>query len=76
MKSAKEIGQDLITLRGAASREDVASAVGVSVSALQMYENGERRPRDETKCALAEYFHTTVGALFFNEKVHETCIFG
>ncbi|MBR2080042.1 MAG: helix-turn-helix transcriptional regulator [Oscillospiraceae bacterium] len=71
MKSAKEIGKDLVALRGDSSREYVANAVGVSVSALQMYENGERRPRDETKCALAKLFHTTVGALFFGEKVHE-----
>ena len=73
MKSAKEIGQDLILLRGATSREDVAVAIGVSVLALQMYENGERRPRDETKVALAAYYHTTVGSLFFNENVHDSC---
>ena len=73
MKSAKEIGEDLIALRGNKSREEVASTVGISVSALQMYENGERRPRDEIKCALATYFRTTVGSLFFGDKVHETC---
>lgn len=72
MKSAKEIGNELAELRGATPRESVAKAIGVSVSALQMYENGERIPRDETKCALAAFFHTTVGALFFNEKVHKS----
>ena len=67
MKTAKEIGQSLMALRGNTPRDVVAGAVGVSVSALQMYENGERVPRDETKCALATFFHTTVGSLFFNE---------
>lgn len=72
MKSAKEIGRDLLALRGDTPREDVAKAVGVSYSAMQMYECGERVPRDETKVALANYYHTTVGALFFAEVVHES----
>lgn len=67
MKTAKEIGRDLAMLRGNTPRATVADAVGVSNSAMQMYENGERVPRDETKVALAAFFHTTVGALFFNE---------
>lgn len=67
MKSAKEIGQSLAELRGAMPRAVVAEAVGVSNSALQMYENGERVPRDETKVALAAFFHTSVGTLFFGE---------
>ena len=73
MKTAKEIGNDLAGLRGDTPRSVVADAVGVSVSAMQMYENGERVPRDETKVALAEYFKTSVGALFFGEKVHDAC---
>ncbi len=70
MKTAKQIGADLASLRGNTPRSVVAQAVGVSVSAMQMYENGERVPRDETKEALAGYFGTTVGQLFFDEKVH------
>ncbi len=71
MKTAKQIGRDLTMLRGKTPRAVVAEAVGVSNSALQMYENGERVPRDETKEALAAYFNTTVGFLFFNEKAHD-----
>ena len=67
MKTPKEIGKDLSELRGNTPRADVAEAVGVSYTAMQMYENGERVPRDETKVALAAFFHTTVGALFFGE---------
>ena len=72
MKSAKEIGVDLARLRGKTPRAVVAMAIGISNSALQMYENGERVPRDEIKVALADYFQTTVGDLFFNEKIHES----
>ena len=67
MKTPKEIGKDLSELRGNTPRADVAEAVGVSYTAMQMYENGERVPRDETKVALAAFFHTTVGSLFFGE---------
>ncbi len=73
MRTAKEIGQRLTALRGDTPRATVAEAVGVSVSAMQMYECGDRIPRDETKVALAKYFNTSVGALFFDEKVHDTC---
>ena len=67
MKTPKEIGKALTELRGCTPRAVVAEAVGVSNSAMQMYENGERVPRDETKVALAAYFHTSVGTLFFGE---------
>lgn len=59
------IAQRLIQARGNRRREDVANAVGISVSAIAMYENGERVPRDEIKIRLADYYKTTVQALFF-----------
>ena len=59
------IAERLIKARGKKRREDVAAAVGVSVSAIAMYENGERVPRDETKIKLADYYQTTVQKLFF-----------
>jgi len=34
-----------------------------------MYENDVRTPNDEIKVKMAQLFHTTVGALFFNEDV-------
>lgn len=72
MKSAKQIGRDLTMLRGQTPRAVVAKAVGISNSAIQMYENGERIPRDETKVALAAYYNTTVGWLFYDEERHST----
>ena len=59
------IGNRLVNLRGEKSRAEVAEAVGVSISALQMYENGERIPRDEIKIRLAEYYNQTVGSIFY-----------
>ena len=59
------VAERLIKARGNKRREDVATAVGVSVSAIAMYENGERVPRDETKIKLADYYKTTVQELFF-----------
>ena len=60
-------GQRLSAIRGDRTREMVAAAVGISVSALQMYENGKRMPKDEIKKRLAGYYETTVGWLFFDE---------
>ncbi|MBR3008354.1 MAG: helix-turn-helix transcriptional regulator [Stomatobaculum sp.] len=71
--SNAQIGARLRSLRGDTPRAVVADAVGISVSALQMYENGARVPRDQKKMALAEYYHTTVEAIFFNPEPHETC---
>ena len=41
------ISERLVKLRGTKSQEEVARATGISPSALSMYENGERVPRDE-----------------------------
>lgn len=60
------VAERLIKARGEKKREDVAKAIGVSISAIAMYENGERVPRDETKVKLADYYNTTVQALFFD----------
>ena len=70
MKTAVEIGAELKALRGNKPREEVALAVGVTVSSIAMYEAGARVPRDDTKMALARYFGRSVGDLFFGEAVH------
>ncbi len=59
------VAERLIKARGNKKREEVAAAIGVSLSAITMYENGERVPRDETKIKLAEYYNKTVQELFF-----------
>lgn len=62
---SEKIAARLVALRGNKSRESVARAIGVSVSALAMYETGARIPRDETKKRIAEYYERSVGEIFF-----------
>lgn len=61
----EKIAKRLLSLRGRKTREEVAKAVGVSVSAMSMYETGERIPRDEIKVRLAEYYGASVEAIFY-----------
>lgn len=70
MLNAKEIGRRLVKLRGNTSRDVVAKAVGISVSAISMYENGERIPRDEIKIKLANFYKKSVQEIFFDQKCH------
>lgn len=53
--------------RGEMSCKDVANKLGISQSALSMYESGKRVPRDELKVRMAKLYNTTVGHLFFGE---------
>ena len=63
---AEAISKRLIQLRGEKTQEEVAKAVGISKSALSMYENGSRIPRDEIKIRIAKYYHKSVQAIFVN----------
>lgn len=63
--NAKLIGQKLVELRADKSQEEVARDLGVSVSAIGMYERGERIPRDEIKIKIANYFNQNVQSIFF-----------
>lgn len=67
MTDPVKIGQRLSNLRGNRTLKEVANAVGISVSALAMYETGKRVPRDEIKVMLARYFNTSVEAPFFTD---------
>ena len=52
-------------LRGSIPRETVSKAVGISVSSLAMYENGDRVPRDRVKVELAKFYGKSVLYIFF-----------
>lgn len=54
-----------LRLRKNESQQEVADAVGISVSAYSMYENGERVPRDRTKVKLANHFGRSVTFIFY-----------
>ena len=65
------IGKKLAELRGDKTQEEVAKAIGISTSALSMYERGERIPRDSIKIEIAKYYKKSVQSIFFNLKWHE-----
>lgn len=65
------IAERLVLARGNESRQSVCDAVGISLSALQMYENGKRIPRDPVKIRLAQHYQTSVQDLFFAQECHE-----
>ncbi|MEB8665437.1 helix-turn-helix transcriptional regulator [Bacillus cereus] len=69
----ERVAENLINLRNGRSREEVARAVGISVSTLQMYENGQRIPRDNIKIKLANFYGVTVQTIFFDSGQHEVC---
>lgn len=58
------IGNRLRALRGEKTIKEVADDVSVSVSALTMYELGNRIPRDEIKIRLANYYNQSVESIF------------
>ena len=66
--------RNLVFLREAKniSRAELACAIGVSTSAVAMYERGERLPRDEIKVKIAEFYGESVGAIFFGNQLHKT----
>ncbi len=51
-------------LRGNRDIKTVATAVGISVTALTAYEDGKRTPRDEVKIALAAFYGKPVNDIF------------
>lgn len=61
------VGQKLRKLRGDRTTTEVAEKVGISDSALKMYELDERVPRDGIKVRLAQFYGVSVGSLFFGE---------
>lgn len=64
--NSKEIGSRLVSLRESKTQEEVAKATGISVSALSMYERGERIPRDNIKIRLAAYYGKPICDIFFS----------
>jgi len=59
------IAKRLVELRGERTQKEVAEALGISISALSMYEVGQRIPRDEIKIRIAKYYEKSVQDIFF-----------
>lgn len=60
------IGMKLKALRGQRTQQEVADKVGITKSALAMYERDKRVPRDEVKVKLAAFYGESVQAIFFS----------
>src|SRR5690625_776374 len=69
----KKIAKKLIKLRGNKSRLEVSEALGISISALQMYENAQRVPKDEIKVRIANVYGESVQSIFFDTCLHKSC---
>ena len=67
---AFEIGQNLIELRNGKSQASVAKDLKISVSALSMYERGERIPRDPVKVRISNYYNRPIESIFFAKNNH------
>ena len=63
--NAHIIGKRLVELRGKRTQEEVARSIGISTSALSMYECGERIPRDNIKLRIAAYYKKPIHVIFF-----------
>lgn len=61
----EQTGIKLRQLRGDKPARTVADAIGVSESALLMYERGERNPRDDIKVKIAQYYCVGIGDIFY-----------
>ena len=61
----KEMGKRLRNLRGDKPANMVAKALNITPTALANYEAGIRVPRDDVKAVIANYYNTTIEAIFF-----------
>ena len=63
---AKAIGKRLAELRGDRTQTEIARLVGVTPSAISMYESGERIPNDNIKLEFSRVFKKSVQSIFFS----------
>ena len=66
----KEIGEMIRTRRmiHGMTQDDLANAIGVTASAIGLFENGKRRPKDEVAEAIADVFNIPKWAVYFSEE--------
>ena len=68
-----QIGKRLAGLRTERGMTEMALAkeLGISQSAVTMYECGRRIPRDDIKIKIAVFFGQPIEAIFYPKKQHE-----
>jgi len=69
--TTQEIGDRLRQLRGLKSLQRVANDTGIKLSTLCMYETGQRRPPDDVREMMADYYKIKLDSLFFTKNSHE-----
>ncbi|ALX47613.1 helix-turn-helix transcriptional regulator [Lentibacillus amyloliquefaciens] len=69
----KIIAKRLKDFRGGKNRENVAELLGISISALQMYETAQRIPQDDIKLKIAKLYGVSVQEIFFSEQEYNMC---
>ena len=62
----EKIAKKLINLRGNTTQKVIAEAIGICQSTYAMYETGKRIPSDAVKKKIAQFYNTTVQAIFFD----------
>lgn len=67
MPNKETIGKRLRGLRGSRTQEEIASALGVTVMAVSLWERGERIPSDDLKVKIAGLYRKSVATLFFKD---------
>lgn len=58
-------GNEMRRLRGTRTQSEVASALGISQQAIAAYESETKRPSDEVKERIAEYYGVSVQSIFY-----------
>ena len=68
--TTKEIGEMIRVRRMARgmTQDDLADRIGITASAIGMFENGKRRPKDEVAEAIADVFNIPKWAVYFSEE--------
>ena len=63
----KKTGSRLRELRKQSGKtiKEMAQELNVSESSYAQYEQGLKRPRDDVKCRIANYYNTSVQNIFF-----------
>lgn len=72
----KANGERLRRLRGMTPMREVIDGLGISQSALSMYEHGNRNPSDKVKIRLAQYYGVSVESIFWPEDNTKSVIKG
>lgn len=61
-----KIAETLVKLRGNRTQAEIAADLGISQSALAMYETGQRIPSDEVKIKIANRYKKSVQSIFYS----------